>query len=180
MTATNPRQPRWVNGLHTAIDLVVTIDGMDAAHTVLQGSDLFARAAGGEFGVVTAYAAPRPSAQTLRFLADAKCDAVSDAGISVTLSGGRVALADTNVAGRAAIMNLRDAVKPVTWYQSTGALSLDELDIARIGAAVFAHVQAALATWMALCAAIEAGTITSHEQIETPPAPIPAWPSSIA
>jgi hypothetical protein len=130
-------------------------------------------------GVVTAIDAA-PTAIELRRWADAKCAAVSNSGISVTLSGGRVALADTNVAGRTAIMNLRDAVKPVTWYQSTGALSLDELDIGRIGADVFTHVQAALATWTALCAAISAGTITTHAQIETPPAPIPAWPSASA
>jgi len=60
--------------------------------------------------------------------------------------------------------------------QSSGALSLTPQQVLNTGVAVGALVQQSFTVLGQVIAAINAGTITTTAQIDSPPSPIPAWP----
>lgn len=67
MKYTNAQSPQWANEAHTAINLLVTFDGIgevpftaSASDVEPTGVDLFQRAQALEFGPVAAYVAPPP------------------------------------------------------------------------------------------------------------------------
>lgn len=151
------------------------IEISDDQHAALMAAQAAGKVITVQGGVVVAVE-PSATAEQLRALAGLKLFQVSNGGISVALAGGRIALVDTDAVGRAALLRLQSRETAI-WYQSTGSIEVTQQDIAQIVAAVDAHVESALATWTAIVAAIDAGAVTTRAQIETPPAPIPEWPS---
>lgn len=68
-----------------------------------------------------------------------------------------------------------------SWVQSDGStIPLTAAQIIQVGLQVAAFEQEGFNTLSAVTAAIVAGTIKAKAQIDTPPAPIPAWPSNTA
>lgn len=66
----------------------------------------------------------------------------------------------------------------INWVQGTGTVALTPQQTILVGVSVAALVQQSFTTLGQIIAAIAAGTITAKAQIDTPPAPIPAWPEN--
>jgi hypothetical protein len=64
-----------------------------------------------------------------------------------------------------------------TWVQNNGAsISLTAAQVTQIFGAVAMFVQSTFTALSQVVAAINAGTITTRAQVDTPPSPVPAWP----
>lgn len=80
-----------------------------------------------------------------------------------------VQLAQMMIAGTAPTAN-------INWVQNSGNLALAPQQVINVGLAVSSLVQQTFTILGQIVAAINAGTITTTAQIDTPPSPIPAWP----
>jgi Domain of unknown function (DUF4376) len=64
-----------------------------------------------------------------------------------------------------------------TWVRNNGAtVSLTAAQVTQIFGAVATFVQSTFLALSQVVAAINAGTITTRAQVDSPPSPIPAWP----
>jgi hypothetical protein len=64
-----------------------------------------------------------------------------------------------------------------TWVQSNGAsVSLTAAQVTQIFGAVATFIQSTFTSLSQVVAAINAGTITTRAQVDSPPSPVPAWP----
>jgi hypothetical protein len=64
-----------------------------------------------------------------------------------------------------------------TWVQNNGAtVSLTAAQVTQIFGAVATFVQSTFLALSQVVAAINAGTITTRAQVDSPPSPVPAWP----
>jgi hypothetical protein len=133
------------------------------------------------------FSPPAPSSLTeaqLLAYAQQKLNTISAGGLTVNVAASvqpsESASVSTTTDGRADILGLMVEISQgatsITWYQSSGNLTLTVAQVNIIAAAVAALRSSAYATWSAIVTAINAGTITTTAQIDTPPAPIPAWP----
>jgi hypothetical protein len=129
-------------------------------------------------------AAILPTAAQLVAYAQAKQNAIATGSIKVNIgtSGAPVyveaamdALSLAWLTGAASIAGGNSSAT-LTWAQSTGPVTLTAAQTLTIYAAVQTFVQSTFAALGAVIAAINAGTITTTAQIDTPPAPLPAWP----
>lgn len=112
-------------------------------------------------------------AELLLYL-DYKYQRLANTEIAVDVNSG-TALADTNDAGRVDInglitMGMLGEALP-QWHQSTGSLTVTLDDLKLIGLAVAAYRSAAVAVYSNAVAEINAGTITTREEID-----VLAWP----
>lgn len=64
----------------------------------------------------------------------------------------------------------------INWDQDGGSVSLTPTQVITAGVAVATQVQQSFTVLGQIKAAINFGTITTKDQVDTPPAPIPAWP----
>jgi hypothetical protein len=123
-----------------------------------------------------------PSAAGLVAYAQKKQAAIAAGGISVALSSSVVVEASTD-AGSLALLNTAVALAQATpsattpWVQENGTpVSLNAGEVLQIFEAAAAFIQSTFATLSAVIAAINGGTITTRNQVDTPPSPVRAWP----
>jgi hypothetical protein len=127
---------------------------------------------------------PEPTKDDLVNYAYRKHQAIVAGGVTIDLDGGAgkiSILTDTDIGGR---VNLSGAVQlsqldpsmTFNWVQSSGIVTLKADQVETLGKAVGVWVQNTFTTLGEVISAINAGTITTYDQIDTPPEPIPAWP----
>lgn len=74
-----------------------------------------------------------------------------------------------------------DSDRTFDWVQSNGtSVTLSASQIGTIFTAVSSFIQATFTTLSGVLAAIGSGTITTKNQVDAPPSPIPAWPATLA
>jgi len=77
----------------------------------------------------------------------------------------------------AAAMAQANSAATFQWVESTGAsVTLTAAQMLTILGAVTTFLQATFNVLAAVLAAINAGTITTKAQVDTPPSPVAAWP----
>lgn len=109
---------------------------------------------------------------SLRAHLDAKWQQVSDGGTTLnigTVQTPVLVYASTNANGKADILGLQmkgQMNMPLTWFQSTGPISITNEQLLTIGLAVAQHVEDALAVWTEVLADIESGAITTTAEID--------------
>jgi hypothetical protein len=132
-------------------------------------------------GVLVAPAAPSAPAPTkadlLAYAAQKRFE-IETGGIVV--DGTRI---DTSRASQNMISNAdryaqASGVASVRYKAASGWITPAAAPLHAVALAVGAHVQACFDIEYDLDAAIEAGSITTMAEIDTPPAPIPAWPAN--
>lgn len=121
-----------------------------------------------------------PSSAGLAHYAASKQDAIMSSGITVDV--GSPVQVGTGVLGLALLQGAlslaqSDPAKVFTWVQDSGVpVSLTAAQIQTIFAAVTTYIQSSFTTLGGILQAIGSGAITTKAQVDTPPAPIPAWP----
>lgn len=122
-------------------------------------------------------------APTLAPYAKAKQAVISGGGISVNVGTSTVECSTDATSlillqGAASIAAANPS-QTFNWVPSAGTpVTLTAAQITTMFIAVSAFIQATFNTLSGVIAAIAAGTITTTAQIDTPPAPIPAWPTN--
>jgi hypothetical protein len=77
----------------------------------------------------------------------------------------------------AATLAQASSTQTFNWVQSNGAtVTLTAAQITQIFGAVAAFIQSTFTALSQVVSAINAGTITTRAQVDTPPSPIPGWP----
>ena len=123
-------------------------------------------------------AAPNPTLSLPAYLA-ATAQAVSDCGITVnigTTASPVTVSADTTDSGRVDVLGLMAEAAlglPLTWYQSTGNITITAAQLQTIALAIGAHRATCVALATALAAQIAAGTVATPAQIDAA-----AWPNN--
>jgi hypothetical protein len=118
----------------------------------------------------------------LKGYANAKQSAIMNGGISVTVASGVSVECSTTPAAIGLLQGAATiaASSPSTtfnWVPSTGTpITLTAAQITAMFTGVSAFIQSTFTTLAGVINAINAGTITTKAQVDTPPSPIPAWP----
>lgn len=186
-TVTNPT---YSDPSNTGIDCLVQFDGRPsplpfratATDEMEYGREIYAACVNGDYGPIAPYVAPvapTPPPATKQQLLDytaAKMEAITNGGVTIDLGGGKHAQIDTSATGRANLTGLvvmagLNPALSVTWYQSSGNITLSAAEFVTIGTDVIAWISSSYAAQSAVNAQINALTITTTAQIDAY-----AWP----
>ena len=135
----------------------------------------------------SALIAPPPAVVTLTgkqliAYATRKQNAIMTGGVSVSIATGVSVECSTDAASLvllhgAATIAASSSSTTISWVPETGApITLTAAQITTMFGAVSAFLQSTFTTLADVIAAINAGTITTTAQVDTPPTPTPAWP----
>ena len=102
----------------------------------------------------------------------------SGASLYISVATDPASMAHLSSALHLAQTMLDGSVAPtvITWVGENGAIPLTPQQVIAVATAIATLIQASFATLGAIISAILGNSITTHEQVEAPPAPIPAWP----
>lgn len=126
-----------------------------------------------------------PIAQQLATYASAKQAKIMTSGISVNVAASGQAAnnieASTDTASLvllqgAALQAQANAAATFNWVSNGAAVTLTSAQMLTILSAVTTFLQATFTTLAQVLYAVNAGTITTTAEVDTPPSPISAWP----
>jgi len=117
-----------------------------------------------------------PSQAHLIAYAYEKHEAISGGGVFINgVAVSTTAQGLVNLAGAVQLAQLNSG-QIFNWVQNSGTATLNSGQVIALGESVGAWVQSSFTTLGRVIAAVNAGTITSYAQVDSPPSPIPAWP----
>jgi hypothetical protein len=117
-----------------------------------------------------------PSQAHLIAYAYEKQEAISGGGVFINgVAVSTTAQGLVNLAGAVQLAQLNSG-QIFNWVQNSGTATLNSGQVIALGESVGAWVQSSFTTLGRVIAAVNAGTITSYAQVDSPPSPIPAWP----